>query len=776
LEFNGWVNAGMLLWARSELRRRWGALLLLAVLVAIGGGTAIAAAAAARRTETAFDRMLHATNHPNLSVLGVGEEGFFDLDPQLLDGVMKIDGVTGAAEYAFMGVAPEGFPNFFALAIIDRRGDAQRAIWLEGTPIEDGSSMGADDLLLNESMRNQLDKGSGDTIVLGSLTPEQFEESLSSDQRTEPGGPTVNARIVGVSRSPEDVSDAPDPFLLLSPAFYDKYKAVIGSCLCDVMINADPQAIDTVMAELADLYPGAQIEQEEDLSGRVRHTVALQRRAWLLIALTAALAGALALFQTSTRVGRLVLAGDDSRRAIGMTRRERRLGSLLVIAPAMVAGTVGAVGVAYVLSPLSPVGLTKLAETSPGLRWDAGVVIPGGVVVLIMSLVVAGAAAIAARPRVERRRGAGSLGGPQLAFGHRLAFGPGRAAIVGVLLSTAGLVGAMTLEHSIDHVLATPALYGADFDASNLLDSGADKRVLAEQLTPDPDVEAVGLVWTQLPSATLVHVVGPGGEADVDPNAIESVKGTVSVRQTRGRPLVRPDEVAVGHALLKQLGASVGDRISATGTNATVQLTIVGDNLDPGVDVAGWGFAMTVDGLMQFVDASIAGTVVRFAPGSDHASMLDRYSDIGLMPVTPPSEVGHIGQLGGLPLRIGQVLLLLGIAALVNAVVLTVRLGRRELAVHRALGFTNAQVVGVHVWQGAVTALVGVVLGSGIGFVVGRTIVRHLVGNVGAIAEIRLPGVLWLVVLGTIAACLCAGLVTSALALRHRPGSELRTE
>lgn len=766
----------MLLWVRSELRRRWATLLPLVVLVAVSGGAAIAATASARRTETAFSRMLQETNHPNLSVLGVGEQGFFDLDPQLLDRVMKIDGVTGAAEYAFMGVAPEGFPNFFALAIIDRRGDAQRAIWLEGKPIEDGSSMGADDLLLNESMRNQLDKKSGDTIVLSSLTPEQFEESLSSDQRTEPDGPTVNARIVGVGRSPEDVSDAPDPFLVLSPAFYYKYKDVIGSCLCDVLVNADPQAIDTVMAELADIYPGAQIEQGEDLSSRVRHTVALQRHAWLLMALTAALAGALALFQTSTRVGRLVLAGDHARRAIGMTRREQRLGCLLAIAPAIVAGTAGAVGVAYMLSPLSPVGLTKLAETSPGLRWDAGVVIPGGGVVLIISLVVAGAAAIAARPRVERRRSAGSRGGLQLTFGHRLAFGPGRAAIVGVLLSTAGLVGAMTLEHSIDHVLATPALYGADFDASNFLDTGTDKRVLAEQLTPDPDVEAVGLVWTQLPSATRVHVVGPGGEADVDPNAIESLKGTVSVRQTRGRPLVRPDEVAIGHALLKQLGASVGDRVTASGASETLQLTIVSDNLDPGVDVAGWGFAMTVEGLTKLVDASIEGTVVRFAPGSDHAATLERYSHHGLAPVTPPSEVGHIGQLGGLPIRIGQVLALLGIAALVNATVLTVRLGRRELAVHRALGFTNAQVLGVHMWQGAVTALVGVVLGSSIGFVVGRTVERNLVGNVGAISETRLPGVLWLVVLGTTAACLCAGLVTSAIALRRTPGSELRAE
>ena len=381
LGFNVWVNAGMLLWVRSELRHRWGALLLLVLLVAIVGGAAIAGAAAARRTETAFSRMLHATNQPNLSVLGVSEEGFVDLDPRLLDRVMQIDGVTGAAEYAFMAVAPEGFPNYFSLAVVERRGEAPRAVWLEGTPIEDVNSMLADDLLLNESMRNQLNKRSGDTVVLSSLTPRQFEASLSDSQTTEPAGPTVNARIVGVSRSPEDVTDSPDPFLLLSPAFYDKYHAVIGSCLCDVLINADAPAVDTVVAELAEIYPGAQIEQAEDLTGRVRHTVALQRGAWLLIALTAALAGALALFQTSTRVGRLILAGDDARRSIGMTQRERRLGCLLVIAPAIVAGAI--------------------AETRlPGVLW---MVVIGTITACLCAGLVTSALALRHKPGFELR-------------------------------------------------------------------------------------------------------------------------------------------------------------------------------------------------------------------------------------------------------------------------------------------------------------------------------------------------------------------------------------
>jgi hypothetical protein len=770
------VNAGVLLWARCEWRCRWGALALLAVLVAVGGGATIAAAAAARRTDTAFGRMLQVTNEPNLSVQGVNEEGFFDLDPGLLDRVMQIDGVTGVTEVAWMAVAPDGFPNYFAIALVDWRGETSRPIRLEGVGMHEINTIGADQVLLNESMRDQLGLGVGKTVGLRSLTAEQFVESLSEDTETVPKGPEVDVRIAGIGRSLQDVSDAPDPFLVFPPAFYNKYHDSIGSCRCDVLINADPEAMDAIVAQLADIYPSATIERQEDFAGRIADTVALQRRTWWLIALAAAVAGSVVLLQASTRVGRIVSAGDDTRRALGMTERERLLGRLLVISPPIALGSAGALGFAYALSPLSPVGLTRLAEPSPGLRWEAGVVLPGVLIVLVVSLVVAGAAVVAPRRRIAGRGKVGRLGGPQLALGSRLALGPGRGAIIGVLISTAGLVGALTLEHSIDHVLATPALYGADFDAGNFLDTGADKRTLGEEMTSDPEIEAVGLVWIQLPTASPVHVVGPGGADDVGPNAYENMKGTLSIKQTRGRAPSRADEVAVGRTVLDQLGAQVGDRITATSSKATIELTIVGDNLDPGVDVAGNGFAMTLDGLVALTDPTIGGTVVRFAPGTDHAALLDRYSALDLTPVIPPSEVGHIGQLGGLPGRVGQLLTLLGLAALLNSIVLTVRAARREIALHRALGFTSAQVVGVHLWQGAITAFTGVVIGGGLGFVVGRAIDRQLVSNVGAIAQTVLPGVVWLVALGTIAVCLCGGVITSAIALRHSPSFELRAE
>jgi hypothetical protein len=542
------------------------------------------------------------------------------------------------------------------------------------------------------------------------------------------------------------------------------------------VINADPKALDAVMAQLRDIYPDATVERGDNLAGRIADTVSLQRRAWWVIALVAAVAGAVALMQASARLGHMMSGDDDARAALGMTRRQRRVGRFVVMAPPMVIGSAGAIAVAYALSPLAPVGLARLAEPSPGLRWEAAVLLPGVLVVLVASLVVAGAAVIVVRRRVRQSSAALKVGGPQVALGNRLAFGPGRGAILGITLSTAGLVGGMTLEHSIDHVLATPALYGADFDAGNLLDSGADKRALGEQLAPDPNIEAVGLVWAQLPSAALLHIVGPGGAADVNPNAIQNIKGTLSIKVTRGRPPLHDNEVAIGRAFLDQLGAGIGDRVTAMGSKGTTQLTVVGDNLDPGVDVAGHGFGLTAAGLAALVEPSIQGTVIRFAPGADQRALLDRYSALDITAITPPSELLHIGQLGGLPGRVGQLLTLLGVAALVNAVVVTVRTGRREVALHRALGFTSRQVLDAHLWQGTVTALGGVVIGGGVGIIVGRAIDRQLITSVGGIADTVLPSIAWAAVGCTVAACLIAFAITGSFAVRRHPGSELRVE
>lgn len=775
--FNAAVNSGVAMSARSELRRRWGAVAMLAVLVCIGGGSTIAAIAGARRTQSAFPRMLRATHRPTLGVLGATDTGFTDLDPALLDRVMQIDGVTGAAEFAFMAVAPAGTPNFFTLALLDERGEPEQPLPLDGVSAPELPTLGADQVVLNEAMSQLLDKHTGDTIDIESYTQDEWLTALSTGGTTATaGGPRLTVRVAGTARSPEDVSDAPDPFFIFPPAFFAKHQDAIGNCQCDVEITADPSRLDAIAAQLATIYPTAEISPTEDLSVRIADTVALQRRAWWVIAAVAAVATIVALFQATGRVNRLLTTGDNSRRAIGMTTRELRLARFAVIAPAVVIGALLAMAVAYLLSPLAPVGLTRLAEPAPGLRWDSSPELLGALVVSVVCLLVAAAAMLLARVSADRLPPAGTTGGPTVSLGNRFAFGPARGALLGVLLAIAGLVGGLTVEHSLRHVLQTPALFGADFDASNFLSGGEDKHSLGERAAADPDVDAVAVTWTHLGSTTAIKLTGPAGSTSVEPLAYESLKGTVSVKQTLGHVPSRPDEVAMGRALMNTIGAKVGDRVTVEGPKGTVDLTISGDNLDPGVDVSGRGFALTLDGLSSIADGVVQGTVIRFAPHANRAALFARYAPMNFTPVTAPSEVLHIGQLGGLPSRVGELLAILGLVALLNAIVLSLRVGRREVALHRALGFTSEQVVRVHLWASSVVAVLGVALGGGVGFVVGRAIERKLVNDVGAVPRTILPGSVAIVGGATVAICLCSGIVMSGIALRRRPGAELRTE
>ena len=127
--------------------------------------------------------------------------------------------------------------------------------------------MAADEMLINESMRDLLGDGVGATFQLLSATSEQVIASFTLDEEMgAPQGPTMTARVVGVYRTPEDVSDAPDPFLVFSARFYDAYHDELWSCRCFVQVNAEPDAIDAVATALAVIYPGATVEHAEDFA------------------------------------------------------------------------------------------------------------------------------------------------------------------------------------------------------------------------------------------------------------------------------------------------------------------------------------------------------------------------------------------------------------------------------------------------------------------------------------------------------------------------------
>ena len=76
------MNGGALLWARTDVRRRWTGLVFLALLAGLGAGVVLTAVAGVRRTESALDRALEATatGHVLIQANVVGAEDVA-LDP-----------------------------------------------------------------------------------------------------------------------------------------------------------------------------------------------------------------------------------------------------------------------------------------------------------------------------------------------------------------------------------------------------------------------------------------------------------------------------------------------------------------------------------------------------------------------------------------------------------------------------------------------------------------------------------------------------------------------
>ena len=154
----------------------------------------------------------------------------------------------------------------------------------------------------------------------------------------------------------------------------------------------------------------------------------------------------------------------------------------LVIA---VGGATGGVALAFLLSPLTPVGEARLADPSAGFTFDALALLPGAAAAVVVVLAVGLWPAIrAARtPRPAQATGvahpsrivaalAGAGAPPSALIGVRHALNgagaaprcPAGPALLGSVLAVTALCATVVFGASLTHLTGTPALYGQPFD------------------------------------------------------------------------------------------------------------------------------------------------------------------------------------------------------------------------------------------------------------------------------------------------------------------------
>jgi hypothetical protein len=341
---------------------------------------------------------------------------------------------------------------------------------------------------------------------------------------------------------------------------------------------------------------------------------------------------------------------------------------------------------------------------------------------------------------------------------------------------------------SLVNLLATPRLYGLQWDAFVANVQNASLSAAAASVARDPDIARwTGTYMTVPVQVNGVHVdavtAGPGPDASL-----------VAV-PLAGRPPRQPDDIVLGERTLAIIGARVGDtvRVSISGMQgAAASRRITGTAVFPAMSDGaelGTGAELTPGGLLGMVPHGItappySALVVAFRPGTDQqraisalAARLDALGPYAVSGAAPPADLVNFGQVEDLPLLLG---LALGAAALLTVAHLlltAVRRRRRDLAVLRVLGLTGRQVRATVSWMAVTVALAALAAGVPVGVACGRLAWEFFAAELGVQPVTMVPAVpVAALVASVVILAVAVAALPGARASRARPAAIVRAE
>ncbi len=589
-----------------------------------------------------------------------------------------------------------------------------------------------------------------------------------------PTGPQITVHVVGVEASVADFQAGDSsPTLYVTPALLREVGPRAAVPYADEVRlrhgEADVAAFQAAVARLpggADLYV-SNIGAQDVV---VERSIHLQAVAWWILAAIAGAAGLAVIAQILVRQAAVDAAEYPLLRAIGMRSSDLLLLGLLRMALVAGMGAIGAVAVAYALSPLTPIGEAGIAEPSPGPSFDGVVLLLGALAVLV---VAGGIGAVPsffqsrrglASETEDRRPGAsrpsfvgawlGRVGASVSAVvGTRLAFerGRGRTAVptvtafLGAILGIVALVGTSVFGASLGHLLSTPRLYGGTYDLQ-IENPDGDIMSIVPALKRDPGVE-------QLSGGTETTIRVRG--VSVDTLAEERFQGPLLAPPTIvGHPADAPHQIVLGDSTLRKVQAQVGDQVPVTIGRSTTNYTVVGTAVFPVFGDAG-GLGTGAEITFQDYEAAACpgrstaagcladGIVINVKPGPGRAATLTRlesaFGNGAELPIRPTTLV-NFGQVANLPLLLGIAVGLFGAATLLHFLLVSVSRRRREVGMLKTLGFLRRQIVTVVLWQATTVMVVAIAVGIPLGIVVGRLSWNLAASDFGVVSDIVIPG------------------------------------
>ena len=780
--------AGALLWARSEIRDGWRSLIVVGVLVAVVTGSVLALAAGASRAGSAPDRFAASTDLAELIVFigGVPPAELVDeiaADPRVervaVGTVAKIGpGVAGPESNAIIGQD-------------DALGGYGRPFLVSGRYPEPGST---DEILVSE--RGALREG----IAVGDRVPLSALECLECEAVS-----IGDAVVVGIIRLSEDLVDDPGGQLVvlagptLAGGRWQRAEQPGTILSLHIADRVDREALTADLSTMVgDL--GNASDQEVDIES-VERAATLQRDALLLLAAVAAAAGAVVLAQAASRHLQRRPSDAAVLEAVGLARRQRIIAALTSVLPAVLAGAVAGVVLAWAVSPAFPLGSVRRAETQSGFRVDAALLALGG----LAGVVLAGMATLFAAMRWTRTTPSPSPAGrsavatiidrlrlrPAAATGARFALDAGHGAQrlpVIPTLATVGLtvalgVGAIVVHTNLEQLVGSPTRYGQPWDFA-VSSTVAEQESAMRETARDPRVSHADIAH----SGELDATRRDGQRTQVKAVGIDGVDGPTSLVMRSGRPPVGVEEVALAGDTMADLGVAIGDRIDVRGGCAPRSVEVVGEAIVPIVDQGdpGEGVVMSLEGFetlcADLLTAEIDRTIdlmLQFDDEHDAETFAAELEADGAMidPRFVPTDVRSLGDLEQVPTAVGIAVLGFGLVAVAHALVLAVRRRRRDLGVLRALGMRPGEASAAVRWQALTIAVVAALVGIPVGLAGGRALWLAIAGPIHVLLDVTVP-VLLVAAAGVavVLAALALAILPARRASRLLPAVILRSE
>lgn len=803
---------------RTELHSKWRSFVVVAVLVGVAGGVTLAALAGARRTDRAYPEFIESQHAYDVLVVS-GRPPIFPSASFDLDEIARLPMVVETARFAvlgFFGVGPEGqtmdFDTNVPLVTTDGRfgTEMNRLHMLEGRAPRRPNEV-APSFVVAEELGLQV----GDHIDGSFATSEQIEVLFDTGQPPFGSEPSeLRLRVVGIEASPAEfppLSEAGSNsgFLHFAPSFAESPFYAPAVHAVTVRLKQGAEDVPAFKAALERRAGGRTIflRTGVETATATQRAIGVQSDALRLVALLGAVVGALLIGQALLRQARLDAGDQPVLRALGMSPSQQGVLATARVALIGIIGATVACVLALALSPLTPVGLARNAETAPGIHADA-LVLGVGFVALVAAVLACGipallsTVALASRPQTSRASGriarrsrltdvlARAGMPPTVVNGVRLAVDtsrgaaavPVRSTIAGVTMAVVVLAGVAGFTASLEELLDEPRLYGWNWDAQlgDPFSPNVGEEV-AEDLAKDPEVGAVayGSLLQVTIASTRVDVLG-----------ISAVKGGLAPALADGRAPRFDNEIALGSKSLAAVGASLGDNVRVEFGSRARRMHIVGEVVLPDLGEAGGlghGGAMTVGGVRMLAPQA-AGNIVLVRAESPHRAD-ELVADLGDVtegsvvelggPYTPsrPIDLENIRRADSMPFVIGLGSALVAIGTIVHGLAASVRRRRRDLAILKTLGFGRRRISQVVLWQATTVGLIGLVIGIPLGIVAGRVAWSLVADQLGVLSE---PAVSVLALAVLVPAVLVVANVAAAfpgrMAARTRPAMILRSE